>query len=140
MKRQSATKLKWIMVIIIITHLLCFFPNDVIPLPVVIVETQLIDGFLKSEYTSDTISNLIVSGQILAITFLIFRFTTTRWVVGVLATILLICGNIVWLIYKNVSVGSFEFITSIPFIISAIIFWITGLKEIKTRYSIRIDK
>ena len=129
MKDKTQTKLKWVMVSIIITHLLCFFPNDMIALPVIVAESGALTSFLQWNSISDIILNGIVFGQIIAVCFLILKTSIRTWVMGLFAVLLLLSVNMLWLIDKNVSIVSFECMTSIPFLLSAIGYFVIGIKN-----------
>ena len=132
MKNKNANILQRILVIVLFTNFLCFYPSDMIPLPLIIFEDVIIQGaFLTNFSVSEIGTKLLFIGQILLLWTLLKSNLKLIIVMGSLSVSLLMTGIPLMMDYRNISGWSFEFSTWIPFFLSGFIFLYYSIKFYK---------
>ena len=132
MKNKSSKLLQWILVIVLLTNFLCFYPSDMVPLPLIIFEDAIIQGAFSTSFGVGEIgTKLLFMGQLLLLWTLLKSNLKLIIIMGRVSVILLMIGVPLIMDYRNVSGWSFEFTTWIPFFLSGIIFLYYSFKFYK---------
>ena len=134
MERKRLNRIKWILGVVLLLHLCCFFPGDMIPLPLAVYEFGIIESAFTMDFDRSGFgSKLTLIGQLGLIWALFLKGPRRIVQTGQISILLLMIGIPLLMNYRNVHGWTFEFGTWIPFYIVAILYLYLGSKWKSTK-------
>lgn len=128
--RKSSTKiLKSILGVLLLTNICCFYPGDMIPLPLFVYEDGVIDSALSMNFDLLGIgAQSILIAQIMILWALLIKNIKMIIFLGRTSTLMLMIGIPLIMNYRNVNGWPFEFTTWLPFYLTGIVFLYVSTK------------
>lgn len=130
MKSRPNRKYKWILISVLLSNLICFYPADMGSLPLLIFETSIINNTFSLDFGMEEIgSKFIFLGQLTLISSLFIKNTSRLLAFGKISIFMLFIGTPMIMDYRNVSNWNFEFSTWLPLYITGILFFYSSYSK-----------